>query len=476
MDRVRNHIIRKASVNFQVTGNEDGMAFQQAVTEWCRHVLSPTLDAVLEEYALTDDVLSIDHINLDIGLDMAGDWEKELVESIIHQLNENIGLKKIAGGQGIIKSEVVSFTETMAYYLNHGILPWNASFTNDIDFETEAGRWLKSLSSSELKNLVKNLRDDRSVSRFTGLLRDGDLERIMAEASGEPEESFITLINDMNFIIDFLTEDMLLRQSLKRQMKEMLILGLAPDQDLKRRYTEWISGTGEKFPLPIRRIDTGSLSNPELKKIISAFQHGKAGKSKPRPGRSFEKPEDRYTDLLNKPDKKDKKTDREFTEGVFIDNAGAVIIAPFLTMMFSRSGLTEENKIIDTSAAVNLVHYCITGRTAAQEYELLLPKILCGLETGFVPGTVNITDAKIIKEADEMRASVIEYWTVLKDTSVDGLRESFLVRNGKLTFIDDEWLLKVEQKPFDMLLEHLPWNIGMIKLPWMKNLIRTQWI
>ena len=75
-----------------------------------------------------------------------------------------------------------------------------------------------------------------------------------------------------------------------------------------------------------------------------------------------------------------------------------------------------------------------------------------------------------------MLGSVIEHWVILKNTSIEGLRESFLQRNGKLTFANNEWLLQVEQKPYDMLLQSLPWNIGIIKLAWMRNILKTEWI
>jgi hypothetical protein len=81
-----------------------------------------------------------------------------------------------------------------------------------------------------------------------------------------------------------------------------------------------------------------------------------------------------------------------------------------------------------------------------------------------------------MKEVDEMLLSLIEYWAVLKNTSIDGLRESFLKRNGKLSRLNDEWLLQVEQKPFDMLVQQLPWSISMIKLPWMTHLLKTEWV
>ena len=80
-----------------------------------------------------------------------------------------------------------------------------------------------------------------------------------------------------------------------------------------------------------------------------------------------------------------------------------------------------------------------------------------------------------LDEANDLLLSVIEYWSILKDTTPDGLRESFLKRDGKLVFKNKEWLLQVEQKGYDMLLQHLPWNINMILLPWMKHLLKCEW-
>jgi len=106
----------------------------------------------------------------------------------------------------------------------------------------------------------------------------------------------------------------------------------------------------------------------------------------------------------------------------------------------------------------------------------VLPKLLCGIDIEFPINTnIRITDDQM-KEVDEMLLAIIEHWSVLKNTSIDGLRESFLKRSGKLTIENREWLLQIEQRPYDMLLQQLPWGISMIKLPWMKKLLITEWV
>ncbi|MBK8553377.1 MAG: hypothetical protein IPL53_20865 [Ignavibacteria bacterium] len=71
--------------------------------------------------------------------------------------------------------------------------------------------------------------------------------------------------------------------------------------------------------------------------------------------------------------------------------------------------------------------------------------------------------------------SVIKHWSALKNTSAEGLRNTFFLRAGKLTMNEGECLLQVEQKSVDILLNKLPWGISMIKLPWMEDILKVEW-
>jgi hypothetical protein len=71
--------------------------------------------------------------------------------------------------------------------------------------------------------------------------------------------------------------------------------------------------------------------------------------------------------------------------------------------------------------------------------------------------------------------AAIQHWSVLKNTSISGLRSSFLQREGLLLETDQGWLLRVERKVYDLLLEQLPWGIGMLQLAWMRKPLRVNW-
>ena len=198
----------------------------------------------------------------------------------------------------------------------------------------------------------------------------------------------------------------------------------------------------------------------------------------------MDRPDTQFNDkqLLLKKDGKIKNKNSASTfdkQMYFIENAGLIILHPFLQKLFSNLHYIENNNFVNDEIqrrATLLTQYLLIGETEIPEYQLLLNKILCGYPIfNTVEYELQLTIQEK-KETEELLLSVIEYWTALKNTSIDGLRNSFLQRPGKLSELKDGWLLQVEQKSYDVLMNYLPWGIGMIKLPWMKNLLRVEWI
>lgn len=169
----------------------------------------------------------------------------------------------------------------------------------------------------------------------------------------------------------------------------------------------------------------------------------------------------------------------EAAAGLFVNQVGLVLLHPFLQLYFEDVGLLDGEAFRGETAqqtAIYLLHYLATGQTDAPEYELVLPKLLCGwaLNEPIARGLV-LPDAALA-EGENLLQAVINYWTVLKSTSPDGLREGFLRREGKLTRLDEgDWRLQVEQQAIDVLLGSLPWGFSVVKLPWMENLLMVEW-
>ena len=171
------------------------------------------------------------------------------------------------------------------------------------------------------------------------------------------------------------------------------------------------------------------------------------------------------------------------TDPLHIANAGLVLLAAYLPRLFERLGWADGQAWRSAALAqraVHLLQWAATGEAAAEEHTLVLNKLLCGLPLQApVPFDVVLTTDEQATTAGLLQA-VIAHWTALGATSVDGLRQSFLQREGRLVLQTPEeqpgaWQLQVQARSFDMLLDRLPWSIALIKLPWMEGALHVQW-
>lgn len=176
--------------------------------------------------------------------------------------------------------------------------------------------------------------------------------------------------------------------------------------------------------------------------------------------------------------KKDESTDNLVEKVYFISNAGLVIFHPFLKQLFEQLGLCENGNWKDNISqykAILLTQYLITGQVTIYENELILNKILCGLPIECEVNTKSKISRREKAKCHSLLQAILEHWSVMKDSSVEALRETFLQRNGKLVFQESQIELLVEQKGVDILLSQLPWGIGMIRTPWMEEYLTVNW-
>lgn len=162
----------------------------------------------------------------------------------------------------------------------------------------------------------------------------------------------------------------------------------------------------------------------------------------------------------------------------FIDNAGLVLISPFLPRLFTMLELTENGKFTSREAqvkAIFLMQYAAAGNGEFPEYAMQLNKLLVQFKTGIpIPRKSVLTDEDR-HIVDGMLEGVLQNWGRLTNTTAAGLREGFLRREGRLEEQEDTHVLTVESKAFDMLLDHVPWNFRTIKFSWMKKAIQVKW-
>jgi hypothetical protein len=170
--------------------------------------------------------------------------------------------------------------------------------------------------------------------------------------------------------------------------------------------------------------------------------------------------------------------DADADEPIYVANAGLVLAEPFLPHLFTRCGLVQGGAFVDAvaaSRAAHLLQAVLGGQGPWLEHELVLNKLVCGLPLAGALCWDGTLEPRELTTVDGMLAAMLQQWKVLGGTSVEGLRQTFLRREGRLVDKGDFWQLLVEPGPFDMLLDRLPWGFSTIKYPWMERMIHVQW-
>ena len=165
-------------------------------------------------------------------------------------------------------------------------------------------------------------------------------------------------------------------------------------------------------------------------------------------------------------------------EDLHIANAGLVLLAPWLPRLFDQLGFVQDGEFRNRDCAERAVHcvqFLADGSVGGPEYRLVLNKLLCGVGPGRpIRRSIELSDAERAS-LESLLTAVTQHWKALENTSIDGLRESFLQRGGRLQRRQDAWFLAVEPKAFDMLLDQVSWSYSTIKLAWMERVIYVDW-
>ena len=170
-------------------------------------------------------------------------------------------------------------------------------------------------------------------------------------------------------------------------------------------------------------------------------------------------------------------------EKFLVENAGLMLYAPFFNRLFGMVGLLndERRSFKDEGSqirAIFMLQYLVYGNEREwSESELILNKLIVGFELEKpLPNKVELVDMEK-KITNELAQAIGQMWDKLKYTSMEAIRMSFLQRKGIVTQEERQgfWMLKVEEKPYDILLDSIPWNFRLFKASWGNTLIETKW-
>lgn len=474
------HIIKKASLDFTYRGKEDGFALQNEVKIWLQQVMDEQ-QTELDTYCSVDEVMSIDRLKLDINI-AEKQWKQEAKQKLLFQIKDKLQLYRSGSvvNSGYKEEKAGRhFEEEFLFYLQHGYTSWKSIAVQNNSWHTGVEQLFKQPDIQFLQQLLQLLKQNNNILIRLKEVLPVTVALHLFQPLFLTDKQYKQYTNDMQLLLE--------RTGVNQQVNNVFLkthLQVTANFQNEAVVKSAITSLLQQF------VQTSVVQQPSLSKIIfqskpfNESQSKTAGEEK-TVWQDAEQKLDAFTRkqlldeaALNKLQHKEQMQNKTIIEedGIFISNAGLVVVAAFLPALFAKLNITADNVITQTTDAVCLLHVIASGTKPVDETELVLPKLLCGLHPSqaIEVSSFQLSDA-MQEEMKNMLSSVIEYWNVLGDTSVEGLQESFLKRNGKLMLHKDEWMLQVEQQPYDMLLQHLPWNTTMIQLPWMKQMLKTEW-
>lgn len=521
MSEIQNHKIHTASLQVDFEGMEEGFGIQDSLGLLFYEKIKPALEKAFDNYADPKETLVFDKLELDCGQISYENWEEDLVKQVLIQLEENI--RFLSKGKKETISVEKKAEEVFIHFLEKGYFPWNSPFVKPKELEeslilvnplVEKLQRIFMVNPAIQRRFLSSFSAD-FVLRIMGLISQKSNPKCLAlvnylQTQNNPtvqKELFQALIlsysNHLPFSSPKFFENLIHNFSLENltYLAEYLTKEVGEEKDVWEEIKSIAYGVvspefQRKFTLLMQiilKIDPTFLkkkgaSLEEIEFLKTVLQQNK---SMIATFKKFEKkdiyksqPETIFENTgtmklpANNPSEPSNQKDQEMEEGIFVENAGLVLLHPFLTGLFSNLQMTENGKFkseSNQSLAARVLQFLVFGENELSENFYPLNKILCGMGISQILEEEREINGDFKNECEELLRAVIGHWSVLKNTSIDGLRETFLQRNGKISRVEKGWKLQVERKTVDVLLDKLPWGLGIIKLPWMNEMMYVEW-
>ncbi|MEY3760011.1 MAG: hypothetical protein RIR39_1502 [Pseudomonadota bacterium] len=494
------HVIQRQYLHAELNGTEsDTWVLQNRLSGWFCDDLLPALEKIFNRVSESES-WSIDRLDIDAGVLTLEHWEQDLTaivaEAIEKRLREQLSRSPAASTNNIRhKTNQQSLAEALIYFLNTGRLPWSITLTKNKNFEhTLLDAWQNSVETIPVGLILGALRSiparKRLVRQFSPLFMSILLERLSPESQKVIVAILVLLQNSdapsvgvkqfeqqlWETVFTFIATGKTVTENavIAEAWQALTVKTPALENLLARHWSAAITNTHSPKLKPLSSAPIIQPSDSTNKLTIDHEQENLPMTDSVKPFKQTDT--NKSLDLQEKPPTtKTVFQAADIQEGIYIENAGLILLHPFLPQFFTALGIANEDQLIQHERALCLLHFLTTGLLIAPEYELTLAKILCNIPLEMpVESDMELSESER-EEAEALLNAVIHHWDALRNTSIDGLRGEFLLRFGKLSMRDGDWLLQVEAKTVDILLNQLPWGISMIKLPWMQRMLWVEW-
>jgi hypothetical protein len=485
--------VQRQYLDVEFDGSEAAALALQGRLSACARSLLPVIEQALDRYSPAQGVLRIDRLDVDAGCISLARIEDELA-ALVGRCLDGALRAQLANGPGpqrrqaevLHAATALVLDEALAYFLQNGTLPASLHLAAGMDFESTvlagwrehkppagAGPDARDVPTPCAAELVAALRSASAFRRLEGQFSQAFhrvlLARLAPALAAVLEQSLQHVDSDGGGTTAGPARNLLCSCAL-----ELAVHGAAERDNGPVHGALWRASPQQAARAAMEASQAPAPSRPT-----------RAGQSHAAPAADAAPaaPAAPVTAQAGAPDAPGARLPHAHghashpgqEQGIYIGNAGLVLLHPFLPRLFDALGVSGDGRLVQPGRALALLHFLASGQPQAPEYELALPKLLCQL-----PLTANVDagivlDAAACDEAHALLAAVIGHWTALRDTSPDGLRGAFLLRPGKLSMRAGEWLLQVETQGVDVLLGELPWGISAIRLPWMERILWVEW-
>jgi hypothetical protein len=482
------HIIHRLIVEVETTSEALGKQVGDEIPRLIKYDILPKLERLFDQWDLSTDSFSIRELKVDLGVVEHSRLGDELESRLMMTMNQQIEK---------LKEQSWEFTGILGKDDSLGVEPGE-------ELEIEASVTIITVKDKIIRAFLYFLEHGNRDWDFPeGVIFDRDLLPAVRESGPLVKQRLSAVFRENQQAIDRLC-----LQFDADFIREMVKILIVPDrfreidsweEFFRKKWTKAPEGP-DHFPVFWRSIARLILVNQEIavsslksflyqylplhtsdhpvsSEIIDQYQAWQ--KSSPVDQQGFQPVSvqtEKQSETIAEPIKA--TPDQSDEEAIFVQNAGLILVHPYLESFFSEFDLLEQGDFRDRQAcetAVHLLHYLAAKEVFAPEYDLVFEKYLCGIPVHDPIQRFVVLSDDMKTECEQLLAAVIRNWHKLRDTSPDGLREGFLRRKGKLTRDGFGRRLIVERQSHDVLLSFLPWGISMIRLPWMEEMLSVEW-
>ncbi|MEO6834263.1 MAG: contractile injection system tape measure protein [Chitinophagaceae bacterium] len=488
------HKIGRQNIQVRYAGLQDSLQLQALMAELSRNEFPKLLERLLDEIDDAKTVTRIPKLELDFEVEENG-LSLEMLKSEILKKAEGFLREKLENCEKKRNTVEHDFVQAWKYFLQKGYLPIWSIYKNQKELQQALELTLgNSKDLPDFSEILEATKEENARARLLKMLSRDSLKILLLVSKIFTKKDWNFWVRLIGILEDNFGKNVLLEETFRVAIIKYSAAqrNVSTEAERALQFGEVLRKEIQKIYLPnsnkfIEKIQD-DRSRKALLTIFAAETELLEAKNKRRVSskekepltdahKVGEKPLDKSTEIDESKQSQSLKDADKIDEGsrILIHNSGLVILAPFLPQLFKNLELDLVEPNAEFPKAIAIFRYLVFGKEHFDESEAVLEKIFLGLPLSKSIENAKELSTQVREQCETLLQSVIEHWSILKNTSPDGLRQSFLQREGILEIRNERWTLTVQKESIDMLLDRLPWGMNIIKTPWMQTYFTVHW-